>query len=254
MAAPSPSPTDDQRAPVRHGARGGLTMLLAAALVLLAVTLFGGNDTSSDAYRPPTPPRAGASATPYETPSPTPYETPSATPDESPSAVPYETPSATPDRDSESEYMSRSEPVRLLIPKIAVDAPFTDLAIGANGQLEAPPPDDTNLVGWYAKGPSPGERGTSIIAGHVDTKTSPAVFVGLSALERGDVFHVRRADGDTASFTVDSVETFGKDAFPSSRVYDDTDRAEVRLITCAGDYDRAAQDYTDNLVVFAHLT
>ncbi|MGW3867716.1 class F sortase, partial [Streptomyces sp. NPDC005047] len=33
----------------------------------------------------------------------------------------------------------------------------------------------------------------------------------------------------------------------------DTDRAEVRLITCAGDYDRQAKDYTDNLVVFAHL-
>jgi hypothetical protein len=53
---------------------------------------------------------------------------------------------------------------------------------------------------------------------------------------------------------VDSLETFDKDDFPSERVYGDADRAEVRLITCAGDYDRKAKDYTDNLVVFAHLT
>jgi LPXTG-site transpeptidase (sortase) family protein len=144
--------------------------------------------------------------------------------------------------------------VRLLIPEISVDAPFTDLAIGANGQLQAPPPNDTNLVGWYAKGASPGERGTSIIAGHVDTKTSAAVFAGLGRLDEGDVFHVERADGRKASFVVDDLETFAKDDFPSKRVYGDTDRAEVRLITCAGDYDRKAKDYTENLVVFAHLT
>jgi hypothetical protein len=50
------------------------------------------------------------------------------------------------------------------------------------------------------------------------------------------------------------METFEKDDFPDERVYGDTGRAEVRLITCAGDYDSAAKDYTDNLVVFAHLT
>jgi LPXTG-site transpeptidase (sortase) family protein len=143
--------------------------------------------------------------------------------------------------------------VRLLIPKIGVDAPFTDLSINAKGQLEAPPPNDTNLVGWHAQGASPGETGTAIIAGHVDTKTSAAVFARLRELEKGDVFRVERADGRKASFVVDDAETFDKDNFPSRRVYGDTGEAQVRLITCAGDYDRTAKDYTANLVVFAHL-
>ncbi len=52
---------------------------------------------------------------------------------------------------------------------------------------------------------------------------------------------------------VDSVETFAKDDFPDERVYADTPQAQVRLITCAGDYDHSVKDYTDNLVVFAHL-
>jgi hypothetical protein len=64
---------------------------------------------------------------------------------------------------------------------------------------------------------------------------------------------VFRADGTKAEFVVDSADTFAKDDFPSERVYADTSRPEVRLITCAGDYDHDVKDYTENLVVFAHL-
>ncbi|MFK0158991.1 class F sortase [Streptomyces sp. NPDC090493] len=160
-------------------------------------------------------------------------------------------PSADPRRTGEA--LSRSTPIRLLIPKIAVDAPFTALTIGATGQLEPPPAANTNLVGWYSRGAAPGEAGTSIIAGHVDTVTSAAVFARLDELERGDRFTVDRADGTEADFVVDDAETFAKDDFPSDRVYADTRRPEVRLITCAGDYDHDVRDYTENLVVFAHL-
>jgi LPXTG-site transpeptidase (sortase) family protein len=149
--------------------------------------------------------------------------------------------------------LPRSAPTRLLIPQIGVDAPFTDLAIGPSGALDAPPQDDVNLVGWFAAGVSPGEHGTSIIAGHVDTVTSPAVFAELSELKAGHRFHVRRKDGTTATFVVDAVESFHKDTFPNERVYADTPDAQVRLITCSGRYDRKAKDYTENLVVFAHL-
>ncbi|MFJ9824497.1 class F sortase [Streptomyces sp. NPDC101160] len=149
--------------------------------------------------------------------------------------------------------MPRSAPVRLRIPKIGVDAPFIGLKIGPSGALEPPPANDTNLVGWQSSGVSPGERGTALIAGHLDTVTSPAVFARLAELSPGDGFEVDRADGTTAVFLIDSVESFHKDDFPSKRVYDDTPSALARLITCAGAYDRQARDYTENLVVFAHL-
>lgn len=162
--------------------------------------------------------------------------------------------SASPSNDRPAaKHLPRAEPTRLRIPKISVNAPFTELALDASGKLQPPPPDDTNLVGWYAKGVSPGEVGTAIIAGHVDTKTSAAVFAGLGDLKKGDRFSVERSDGRTASFVIDSAETYAKDAFPDDKVYADTPDAEVRLITCAGTYDRSVKDYTDNLVVFAHL-
>ncbi|MEU1046741.1 LPXTG-site transpeptidase (sortase) family protein [Streptomyces ambofaciens] len=219
----APAPADDETT-TGQGSRSGLMVLCAVALLILAVSLVGGNDTSADSARPPLPAHPGTTAS-----------------------------SAPPATGAAGSALPRSKPVRLLIPEIAVDAPFTDLAIGDKGQLQPPPAGDTNLVGWYAKGVSPGEKGTSIIAGHVDTKTSPAVFARLDQLDKGDKFRVERADGREATFVVDGLETFAKDEFPSDRVYGDADRPEVRLITCAGDYDHKVKDYTDNLVVFAHL-
>ncbi|MDO0917188.1 class F sortase [Streptomyces sp. DT2A-34] len=186
----------------------------------------------------------------YEAPEPrsAPHAPPAVEPRTPPAAEP-----SSPAPQHAGKHLPRSRPTRLRIPKISVDAPFTDLAIGSSGQLQPPPAHDTNLVGWYAKGASPGEPGTSIIAGHVDTATSAAVFANLSELKKGDRFQVDRADGRRASFVIDSVEMFDKDDFPSRRVYGDTPRPQVRLITCAGDYDRQVRDYTANLVVFAHL-
>ncbi|MER6304394.1 class F sortase [Kitasatospora sp. NPDC001539] len=149
--------------------------------------------------------------------------------------------------------LKRSKPTRLRIPQIAVDAPFTELTLNQAGQLNAPPPDDKNLVGWYRDGVTPGERGSAVVAGHVDTTKGPAVFLLLSLLLPGNKVEVSRADGTVAVFTVDSVETFAKDAFPDQKVYGKTQDAQLRLITCGGTYDKKRRDYLDNVVVFAHL-
>ncbi|WP_078955811.1 class F sortase [Streptomyces sp. NRRL B-1140] len=233
MAAPPPALSGLGPAPSKRRFRAVVTVVWSVAALVLTVHLFGGGGDSSDDAGPPHAPPAVAAS--------------SAVPD-----LPDTPASTAPDR-SDGPRLPRSRPVRLLIPKISVDAPFTDLALNDFGQLEPPPPNDTNLVGWYAKGHTPGEAGTAIIAGHVDTATSPAVFAGLSALKKGDRFQVTRADGSKATFAVDATESFEKDEFPSKRVYGDTPRAQVRLITCSGSYDRQARDYTENLVVFAHL-
>ncbi|WP_405608284.1 class F sortase [Streptomyces sp. NBC_00076] len=232
MAAGPSSPTDSEPVPLDQGSRFGLTMICAVAALFLALNLFGEQAPSSVTARPPQGAQAAAPA--------------------GMSAAPVG-PSTPSTASQAGRQLPRSKPLRLIIPKISVDAPFTDLTIARTGQLEAPPADDTNLVGWHAQGTSPGEAGTAIIAGHVDTATSPAVFAGLGELEKGDTFRVLRADRRTATFVVDSAETFAKDDFPDQRVYADTPQAQVRLITCAGDYDRSVRDYTDNLVVFAHL-
>lgn len=51
-------------------------------------------------------------------------------------------------------------------------------------------------------------RPTDRSAGHVDTRTGPAVFFRLGALTKGRTVEVERADGRTAVFTVDAVEVY----------------------------------------------
>ncbi|MET8978728.1 class F sortase [Streptomyces sp. NPDC004539] len=150
-------------------------------------------------------------------------------------------------------YPYPSRATRLVIPYLDVDAPVMPLSLDRDHRLTAPPGDDPNLVGWYTGGPAPGVLGTAVAVGHLDTHTAGAVFAGLKELTPGHLVEVRRADGRTAVYTVDSVATYDKKDFPDRRVYGDRGRAELRLITCAGRYDRKS-GYSGNTVVFAHLT
>ena len=92
-----------------------------------------------------------------------------------------------------------------------------------------------------------------MIAGHVDSRTGPAVFYRLRELRAGDHIEVSRADGTRLRFVVDSNQSFPKAGFPTGAVFGPTPAAELRLVTCAGTFDRARGSYRDNLVVFARL-
>ncbi|MEU1123745.1 class F sortase [Streptomyces sp. NPDC005899] len=146
-----------------------------------------------------------------------------------------------------------SRPLKVAIPAIFIEAPVIGLGLDGKGRLGAPPLNRPALAGWYEKGPSPGEAGTSLIVGHRDTRTGPAIFLNLNALRRGDKVTVVRADRKTAVFTVDAVKTYTKEKFPDGKVYGATGRPELRLLTCGGRFDKKA-GYSANVVVFAHLT
>ncbi|MYS39961.1 class F sortase [Streptomyces sp. SID5998] len=146
-----------------------------------------------------------------------------------------------------------SPPTRIRIPSIRVNAPLMGLGLTPAGSLDVPPADDKNLAGWYESGTTPGERGTAIVAGHVDNTRGPAVFYDLGALKKGSAIEVDRRDGGVAVFTVDAIEVYQAKDFPDDKVYGAADRPELRVITCGGGYSRAT-GYQGNVVVFAHLT
>jgi Sortase domain len=67
------------------------------------------------------------------------------------------------------------------------------------------------------------------------------------------VVTVERGDGQTATFAIRRVEQYPKDRFPTEEVYGDVDTAQLRLITCGGDFDDLARSYRDNIVVCAEM-
>jgi sortase (surface protein transpeptidase) len=142
-----------------------------------------------------------------------------------------------------------SAPVRLQISSIGIDAPLIRLGLDSKGALEVP--ERFDVAGWWTGGSKPGERGPAVIAGHVDSKTGPAVFYKLPQLRRGDVVTVRRRDGSSVRFKVQGSGRYSKDHFPTARVYGPTNRPTLRLITCSGVFDRSSGHYLDNTVVYA---
>ncbi|MER6097637.1 class F sortase [Streptomyces sp. NPDC001728] len=146
-----------------------------------------------------------------------------------------------------------STPVRVRVPAVRIDAPVTEVGLDAEGWIEAPPPEDDRLAGWFDGAVTPGERGTAVVVGHVDTPNGRAVFYDLGAVGKGHRVEIARRDGRTAVFTVYGVEVVPKDAFPAKRVYADAGVPELRLITCGGTFTER-NGYEGNVVVSARLT
>ncbi|MBN9738839.1 class F sortase [Pseudonocardia sp. P1] len=150
-----------------------------------------------------------------------------------------------------AEPRAESAPVRLRVDRLGLDTGPVPLGLLGDGSLEVPA--DAGTVGWYTGGPTPGERGPAVLAAHVDWKGLPGAFAELHTLVPGDRIRVDRADGSTVTFAVRHTGQYPKDAFPTGEVYGDLDHAALRLITCGGAFDRSADSYTDNVVVFADL-
>ncbi|GHD99408.1 class F sortase [Streptomyces alanosinicus] len=147
-------------------------------------------------------------------------------------------------------------PQRVDIPRLGVQAPVVSRGLDTQGAVDPPPFDQPGVVGWYGAGTRPGAAGAALLVGHVDTATRPAVFYKLSTLEPGNTVRVVRSDGRVAAFTVDDVRVLPRARFDAHQAYGphQTGRAELRLITCGGVFDRVSGSYTANVVVSAYLT
>lgn len=152
--------------------------------------------------------------------------------------------------------LKAAEPLTLDIPGLELRAPVVARGLDERGAPEPPPLERAGEVGWYADGVAPGAAGTALMVGHVDTDTRPAVFHRLDTLKPGQEIRVARADGTVAEFTVEDVRVLDRDGFDASQAYGPRHegRAELRLITCGGTYDRTSGAYSANVVVSAYLT
>lgn len=153
------------------------------------------------------------------------------------------------DEVGEAETAGGVYPVRIRIPAISVDAAVVDLGLDQDGVLEVP--EDFGVTGWYTGRAVPGDSGPSVVVGHVDSYTGPAVFFELSRLEAGDLIQIDRSDGLVAWFQIRKLTLVDKDEFPTQQVYGDTAEPTLRLITCGGDFDNSARSYRENLIAFA---
>lgn len=134
------------------------------------------------------------------------------------------------------------------MPAVGLDAAVVPVGIGADGSIDVPAP---SVAGWYRLGPSPGADGPSVLVGHVDWTSGPAVFYRLTAARVGEEVLIRHADGSVARFVVDRVTQTAKADFPTDQIFAPTSGPTLRLVTCWGDFDEQTHHYLDSLIVWA---
>ena len=147
--------------------------------------------------------------------------------------------------------VARSLPTELTIPAIGLAVSLSTLGIGAGGVVDVP--SDIQQPGWFKLGPSPGQDGSAVILGHVDSHLGPAVFFNLRLLVAGDRINVDLADKTTVVFQVTSVATYLKTAFPDQLVYGPHGSSELQLVTCGGEFESQTGHYLSNIVVYSSL-
>jgi hypothetical protein len=146
----------------------------------------------------------------------------------------------------------RSAPVTLQIPALGLSVPVGSLGLNFDGTVQVPP--DSTQVGWYRLGPTPGQVGSAVMLGHVDSVLGPGVFFRLRTLVAGDQLDVGLADGTTTRFTVNSVAEYSKLQFPAQRVYGSNGSSSLQLVTCGGVFDHQTGSYLSNIVVYSSLS
>lgn len=146
-------------------------------------------------------------------------------------------------------YRATPVPVRLTIPRIHVGSSLQRLGRAPDRTVQVPSRWD--VAGWYAPGPRPGDPGSAVLLGHVDSTRGPAVFYRLRELRPGDEIDVARADGSSVRFVVQRTARYDKRRFPTDEVYYPTLAAALRLVTCGGQFDATTGHYRSNIIAFA---
>ncbi len=107
-------------------------------------------------------------------------------------------------------------------------------------------------MGWYKYGTKPGDKGSAVIAGHVDNGLAlPGVFKNLGDLKKGDDVYIHTTDDNSPiHFLVTETAVYDYNAKVSS-VFNENKAPILRLITCTGTFVRKYGTHDKRLVVTA---
>ena len=140
-------------------------------------------------------------------------------------------------------------PGRLIIQSIGVDAQVIPVGVDKDGNMAVT--NESYDVGWYNRGPAPGDPGDAVMDGHLDWyDTSQAVFYSLKNVKVGDDVQVQRQDGTMRHFKVTKVQNVAYNAKVPG-LFASSGPARLSLITCGGQWSKALNQYVSRVIVDA---
>ena len=144
-----------------------------------------------------------------------------------------------------------AKPVSVSLPALNVDrAEVVEVGLDDNRAVEIP--DDVQEVGWYGKGPRPGEDGNAFMTSHIDSRTQGrGVLFDLRRSEPGDPVIVTHADGTTSEWEVVARERIEKGSYPMEQVFRFDGPPGLVIDTCGGSFNQATGSYEQIDIIYA---
>lgn len=147
-------------------------------------------------------------------------------------------------------------PKYLIIPKLHINTNIYAVGKTEKGAIDAP--QTAWGTGWYQEGALPGNgKGAALIDGHVnDSFNTPGIFYELSSLLPGDKITIIRGDDSELQYQVTRVDEEPLGSVDMNKVLSpiESDKEGLNLITCGGKYDKAAETYTNRVIVYTVRT
>jgi len=158
-----------------------------------------------------------------------------------------------PGKVSDHYKMPANQPRAIDIPSLNASGYVQRVGVSTDNTMIAP--GNIFFAGWYVGSPAPGEKGVSIIDGHVRGKYQDGIFRHLASLKGGDTIRVQMGDNSWREFSVVGTQSYLVEEADKALFADDQaiDR-ELHLITCDGAFDNGSQAYNKRLIVTARLT
>lgn len=145
-----------------------------------------------------------------------------------------------------------TDPVRIVIPSIGVDATVLAMGVRSDGKMDVP--HNYRDVGWWSGGTVPGLEGAAVMGAHVDNGSWRAgVFKNLKMMQPGQVIEITDSESAARTFRVVDIKVYDYREKDTSSVFLAPGKKALRLITCHGRWLPSEHTYDSRLIVFAEL-
>lgn len=143
-----------------------------------------------------------------------------------------------------------NHPRQIAIPSINSNGFIQQVDVSSENEIGTP--DNVHAAGWFTQRAIPGEKGLSIIDGHIRGHQTGGIFEHLKELDHGDFVHIEMGNHNIRKFKVIATRTVNREQ-ANEALYEQSTERQLNLITCSGSYDDNAQSYQERHIVYTEF-
>jgi LPXTG-site transpeptidase (sortase) family protein len=157
-----------------------------------------------------------------------------------------------PNRATYKWYGQPDDPKYISLPTIKAEGFLLKVGVDQHNQVATP--DNINMAGWFVKTVRPGQKGLSIIDGHVTGWVNNGIFKDLVKLKSGDTYSVEFGNGTHQEFKVKAVKNIPVTQAASVLFSQDPKVTnQLNLITCGGAFNYKTSQYENRIIVISEV-